>query len=143
MFLKVAGAASPCSVQKGKGQAAPPTFQPALPQRVFLTEGETDAISLLDWGDFEVPGQSTVLALPCASAWDDAWRLLLTGREVLVMTDEDAAGHAAARRVFEKLRGHAARLAHLSLRELLIHRPNNHHTINPKPAAERGHSCPQ
>ena len=66
-------------------------------QQVFVTEGEPDAITLLDLG-LEKQGVA-VVALPSASAFYSEWAELFTGKDVVLALDTDVAGRDATRRV--------------------------------------------
>jgi hypothetical protein len=48
---------------------------------VYLCEGETDAISLIDAG-LESDGQTIAVALPSANTFNEQWATLFAGREV-------------------------------------------------------------
>ena len=50
---------------------------------VYLCEGETDAISLIDAG-LEPHGQTIAVALPSASTFNERWAILFTGTEVVL-----------------------------------------------------------
>ena len=86
----------------------------ALPdvRRVFICEGETDCMSLLDVG-VESGADVAVVAIPGASCWRQEWNALFAGRDVLVATDADSAGEKAAGRIMSELAGTAARVARL------------------------------
>jgi len=87
-------------------------------RRVFITEGETDAISLVDAGA-ENDSSVAVVAIPGASCWRPEWNALFTAREVLVMTDADAAGEKAAAKILSELASHASRVARINPLALL------------------------
>lgn len=92
--------------------------------KVFVTEGETDAITLLDAGaEAEATGDqleaasdqsesvgdqpvTAVVALPSATIPPGAVELL-TGKDVHLCLDHDAAGHQAAVKLEAALQGHA------------------------------------
>ena len=86
-------------------------------RRVFIAEGESDCISLVDTG-LEADGGAAVVAVPGASAWRPEWGERLRGRDVILCTDADAAGDKAAQKIAAALAGVAARVARLSPREL-------------------------
>lgn len=85
---------------------------------VYVCEGETDGISLLDCG-IEADGTVAVVAIPGASCWRQEWNALFAGRDVLVATDADEAGEKAAGRIIGELTGVAARVARLNPLPLL------------------------
>jgi 5S rRNA maturation endonuclease (ribonuclease M5) len=87
---------------------------------IFITEGETDAISLVDAG-LEADGQTAVVAVPGAAAWKAEWGERLRGRDVILCTDADGAGDKAAERIEMDLAGVAARVARINPRELFNH----------------------
>jgi CHC2 zinc finger/Toprim-like len=69
---------------------------------VFLTEGETDAISLLDCGLEKEPGIG-VIAVPGSKAFKQQWAEYFTGKHVVICFDDDAAGVQGARRILQML----------------------------------------
>jgi len=85
---------------------------------VYVCEGETDGISLLDCG-IETDGTVAVVAIPGASCWRQEWNALFAGRDVLVATDADEAGEKAAARIMAALTGTTARMARLNPLALL------------------------
>jgi hypothetical protein len=80
--------------------------------KVWLTEGETDAISLIDAG-IESQERTAVVALPSASTFDGRWASLFRGKEVILAFDADIAGREATRRVSRLLHSHVASLKQL------------------------------
>lgn len=86
-------------------------------RRVFVCEGETDAVSLVDAG-MEADGQTAVVAVPGAAAWKPEWGERLRGRDVILCTDADGAGDKAAQKIAAALSGVAGRVARVSPREL-------------------------
>jgi hypothetical protein len=82
---------------------------------VYLTEGETDALSLLDAG-LEAQPKSTVAAIPSAGVVPWGLADFLAGRHVILCFDLDAAGRAATEKV-------TAAIAH-SVASLKAWRPN-------------------
>jgi hypothetical protein len=80
---------------------------------VYLCEGETDAISLIDAG-VELDGRTVAVALPSASTFDERWASLFKGKEVILVFDADAAGQEATRRVSRLLHPHVSRLKQLN-----------------------------
>lgn len=85
---------------------------------VYVCEGETDGISLLDAG-METDSTVAVVAIPGASCWRQEWNALFAGRNVLVATDADDAGEKAAKRIVGELDGVAARVARINPLALL------------------------
>lgn len=85
---------------------------------VYVTEGESDAISLLDAGA-EAQADGAVVAIPGASCWRPEWNPLFAGRDVVVVTDADEAGEKAARRILTELAAVAARVVRLNPLDLL------------------------
>jgi hypothetical protein len=81
---------------------------------VFITEGETDAVSLIDSG-LEEDAQTLVVALPSASFSIEPWASLLADKKVIIATDCDEAGERAAERLFKVLGRFARSLEHFPL----------------------------
>ena len=81
----------------------------SIPSRtkIFLCEGETDAIALLDAGAEKNDPAKLVVAVPSASTFNEKWARLFTGKDVLLCFNNDAAGNAAVDRVGKFLQGHA------------------------------------
>ena len=73
---------------------------------VFLTEGESDCMALIESG-LEVPGLSACVASP-GTSFPAAWATLFTGKRVTICFDRDKAGQAAALKVAAMLRPLAA-----------------------------------
>jgi hypothetical protein len=69
-------------------------------QQVFVTEGEPDAITLLDAGLEERAGVA-VVALPSADTFNPEWAELFTGKDVFLCLDMDEAGRKGAKRAAE------------------------------------------
>lgn len=69
---------------------------------VYLCEGETDVISLIDAG-IESAERTVAVALPSASTFDRSWAESFKGKEVILAFDHDNAGAMATRRVSELL----------------------------------------
>jgi twinkle protein len=63
---------------------------------IYLCEGETDAITLIDAG-LESDGQMLAVALPSASTFSKRWATLFSGKEVVLAFDADSAGRDATR----------------------------------------------
>jgi hypothetical protein len=70
---------------------------------VWITEGETDAIWLVDQG-FE-DSDTTVVALPSAAFALNPWRALFAGKKIVLCSDDDEAGSKSLERVKSALRG--------------------------------------
>jgi hypothetical protein len=85
----------------------------AQARKVFLTEGESDAISLLNEGVENEPG-TLVLAVPCAGFNLAPLASLFTGKEVVLVPDPDEAGLKAATRWVYTLERHAAHVSYLN-----------------------------
>lgn len=69
---------------------------------VFICEGETDAISLIDKGLADEPGLA-VIALPSASTITEDLSILVTGKNVTLCMDNDEAGDRATEKLIELL----------------------------------------
>jgi len=80
----------------------------SIPHRnnVFLCEGQTDAISLLDFGAEKDPAK-LVVATPSASTLNEIWTPFFKGKDVVLCFDADEAGKKATDRVASTLSGHA------------------------------------
>ncbi len=83
---------------------------------VWICEGETDAISLLD-ADMEDEAR-LIVALPCANAWHAEWIAPLSGRSLVLALDADTAGEKAAASLMEKLSGFASSIQRLNLNSI-------------------------
>jgi 5S rRNA maturation endonuclease (ribonuclease M5) len=88
-------------------------------ETVFVCEGETDAITLIDSG-LEEDGETLVLALPSASFHIDRWAALFAGKKVVIATDSDEAGTTAAGHLAAVLKQHAKSIGRLEL-ERIVH----------------------
>jgi twinkle protein len=71
---------------------------------VYLCEGETDAISLIDAGVEQRP-KTFAVALPSASTFDARWAESFRGKEVILVLDADKAGSEATAKVSKLLYG--------------------------------------
>jgi hypothetical protein len=68
-------------------------------KNVWITEGETDCITLVNQG-FETPDLETIcVALPSASTFNEGWIWLFRGKTVTIATDSDKAGVDARIRI--------------------------------------------
>jgi CHC2 zinc finger/Toprim-like len=70
---------------------------------VYLCEGETDAITLIDAG-YETDSRVNVVALPDAWFNIDPFVSLFAGKQVIIATDWDEAGKRAAEKINEALK---------------------------------------
>jgi len=84
-----------------------------IAQTIVLTEGETDAISLVDAG-LEFSGRMLAVALPSSSTFDEKWAKLFAGKELILAFDADRAGREATLRVSRFLQPHVASLRQLN-----------------------------
>lgn len=82
-------------------------------QTVYLCEGETDCISLIDAG-VEIDLATVAVALPSASTFHDGWAALFRDKSVILALDSDEAGSAATARISQRLRPHARCLKQLN-----------------------------
>ena len=86
-------------------------------QTVYLCEGETDAISIVDAG-IEAAALSTLaVALPSATTFDHRWARLFSGKDVILALDADEAGQQATARISALLSPHVSHLRHLRWRD--------------------------
>ncbi len=65
---------------------------------IYLCEGETDAISLID-GGLEKDSSTLAVALPSASTFEREWATLFKDKDVVLALDGDNAGLAATARI--------------------------------------------
>lgn len=84
---------------------------------VYLTEGETDAISMIDAGFENTPGVA-VVCMPGASSFKDAWAPLFAGKKVTLCFDNDLAGETATGKVADLLHPYATQLLTFNPREV-------------------------
>ena len=87
-------------------------LQPSIVQ-VFVTEGETDAISLIDEGLDRDHRKALVVAVPGASIINPEWGKLFKGRELVLCFDKDEAGNTAAKKFAQIAAPYAARIQRL------------------------------
>ncbi len=73
-------------------------------QSVYLCEGETDAISLIDSG-VEAGSESAAVALPSATTFQREWAKPFVGKDVILAFDNDEAGRKATQRISNILHG--------------------------------------
>jgi hypothetical protein len=90
-----------------------------MAETVYLCEGETDAISLLDTG-VEEGGKTRVVAVPSASTFDATWAPLFVGKTVILVFDNDSAGISALQKVAALIGSYAASVNRLNW-ETLTH----------------------
>ena len=86
-------------------------------QSVFITEGETDAISLIDCGTEQTPSV-VVVGAPSASTFNPEWAPRFNGKVVTIAYDNDKAGEDGLQRVASILRPYAAELNTIDLGEV-------------------------
>ncbi|MCB1095499.1 MAG: toprim domain-containing protein [Verrucomicrobiae bacterium] len=82
---------------------------------VWITEGETDCITLIDRGidTMDADQKTLAVALPGATTWNPEWNLLFTGKRVILCPDDDPAGGKMEERITKELSGIAS--------EILVH----------------------
>lgn len=78
-------------------------------RKVRVSEGETDAITMIDAGAEEV-GDCRVVALPSSSTIPAGTVEALAGKDVILCLDHDEAGRIATGKMVEALRGKVASL---------------------------------
>jgi hypothetical protein len=81
--------------------------------KLYLTEGESDAISLIDGGVEDEPG-TLVLAAPCAGFNLAPLASLFIDKHVVLVPDPDEAGFKAATRWVYTLERYAAQVSYLN-----------------------------
>lgn len=86
-------------------------------QTIYLCEGETDAITLID-ADIETEKGTVVVALPSASTFDQTWTGLFQGKDVILAFDNDKSGSEATARVSKLLRLNVRSLKQLNWKGL-------------------------
>jgi DNA primase len=92
------------------------SFVRAGTRTIYVTEGESDAISLVDAG-VEGDGLETiVVALPGASIIRAEWAPLFTGREAILCFDADEAGERAAKKLAALIAPYTAKVSKLNWR---------------------------
>ena len=85
-------------------------------QTVYVTEGETDCISLID-GGIEAESQTIAVAIPSASTFSADWAQLFRGKDVILALDADDAGRKATATIAAYLRPHVRSLAQVAWEE--------------------------
>ncbi len=83
--------------------------------QVFLAEGETDAISMIDAGIADIPS-AAVVAVSCAQALPVESLELLRGKEVILCLDNDKAGENATKKLSSAIGGIASKVRSLDWR---------------------------
>jgi hypothetical protein len=83
-------------------------------EKIYICEGETDAISLIDAGIEEI-ANTAVIALPSATTFRPSWAPLFSGKDVVLCLDNDQAGENATFRIGRALRPYAKNLDRLNL----------------------------
>jgi hypothetical protein len=86
-------------------------------QIIYITEGEPDAITLINSGIEEANKEVAVVALQGASFKLDPWAFLFKGKQVIISTDYDKAGEIAARNIASALKSSAQQISILDLRK--------------------------
>ena len=81
---------------------------------IYLTEGETDAIALVDAGVEDDP-YSAVVAVPGAGSFQPSWAEQFTGKTVTLCFDNDEAGVAGANKTGTLLQPYASEILTLNL----------------------------
>ena len=84
------------------GARAIPRVGTTFAQTVYVTEGETDAIALIDAGIETDPGTIAV-AIPSASTFNEEWVQLFRSKDVVLAFDADDAGQGATLKVSKLL----------------------------------------
>ncbi len=84
---------------------------------VFICEGETDAISLIDKGLVDDP-TIAVIALPSASTITEDLSILVSGKNVTLCMDNDEAGERATEKLIELLEPVCASLQTFNFEEV-------------------------
>ena len=81
---------------------------------VYVCEGETDAITLIDSG-IQSDGETCVIALPCANFKADPWDFLFSRKRLVIATDDDQAGQKAANQLVNALGSVASTMERLDV----------------------------
>ena len=87
-------------------------------RRVFVTEGESDRLALLDagWEDITADYGTAIVASP-GTSFSQKWIYLFKDKEVILAFDMDGPGQKAAKRISELLERTAARVATFHLKK--------------------------
>lgn len=83
-------------------------------ETVYICEGETDAITLIDCG-IEDDGKTAVVGLQGATFNIEPWSFLFADKHVVISTDYDKAGRKAAQNIQQALYGVSRTIKHLRL----------------------------
>jgi 5S rRNA maturation endonuclease (ribonuclease M5) len=86
-------------------------------EMVYLCEGETDAISLIDSG-IEEERATVVLAIPSSSTFNPSWADLFRDKQVTLLFDADLAGEKATARISKMLSPVVQSIERLDWKEL-------------------------
>ena len=70
---------------------------------IYICEGETDCISLIDAG-LEKDGHTLAVGIPSATTFAAEWAQLFRGKDVILAFDSDPAGEQATRRISSLLK---------------------------------------
>jgi 5S rRNA maturation endonuclease (ribonuclease M5) len=87
---------------------------------IYLCEGETDAITLIDTG-IEDDGRTVVVGLQGATFNIEPWSFLFADKDVIIATDYDEAGRKAAGNIKRSLAGVASSIKYLRLDKEVLH----------------------
>jgi hypothetical protein len=88
-------------------------------KKVFITEGETDAITLIDQDPLFDNDESVVVAIPGANSWRDEWSKLFDDRAVFLIPDNDTAGQQCMEKVASSICTHAKSVRKLNWEDLI------------------------
>jgi DNA primase len=80
-------------------------------QTVYLCEGETDAITLIDKG-IENDGKTIAVGVQGAALNIEPWAFLFTDKHVVIAMDDDEAGWRADEKMERNLSGTAKSITH-------------------------------
>jgi 5S rRNA maturation endonuclease (ribonuclease M5) len=83
-------------------------------ETIYLCEGETDAITLIDTG-LEADGKTAIVALQGATFNIEPWSFLFANKDVIIATDYDEAGRKAAQNIKRAISGSARTIKYLRL----------------------------
>lgn len=96
-------------------------YRIANASKVYVAEGETDCITLIDAGLENDPGIA-VVALPSATIYKFNWSDLIAGKEVTLCMDNDEAGNYATDALVGLIHPHAQKLNILNWKGILNER---------------------
>jgi len=80
---------------------------------VYICEGETDCITLIDAG-IETDPSTLAVAIPSASTFSADWAQLFAGKDVILAFDSDDAGRTATEKVSRLLCPHVRKLSQIN-----------------------------